>query len=564
MKRNVGTPGRPGTGRSRAAAARIGIAALLAALLGSCGGGGMLAAGGVGSGGTGLTGGTVLGFGSVIVDGQVIDDSTATLEVESEPGSPNRSGVDEPYVRLGQQALLSTDALGATASSERILPALIGVATVSPTGAITVAGQEVDLNTAASPTAGAPTVLGGYRTAGDIATGDQVLVHGHVLPGATNGTTRVQATRIELQPPGLAEVRVTGAISNLKAAAGTFDIGALHLSFGASTQLLGGISLANGEQVVVWGPNPVVAGVLQAGVIAGAQAGVAGLPVHVGGVVYGCPAGCSGGNFTVDGYTVNPGGATVTPAGSAPPYVNGQYVEVSGTADPVTGVIAATQVHLRAAGDADADITGTVFDPVTVGGNTTFLLRGVPVQPGTPVCNGWVEGTPVHMKGLLNAGNGGGLVATSTSCPTGIEGMVVELRGLVGSLDGAAGTFTVADALRTLPVTYDPLTVVADNATLSLANGAYVVVVGKVHNGVLKARRVRLTTQLPAGQHEVEGIAYLDRGTGALEVDGLSISYTASVVQKAGVVTVLKSGHRVRVRFTVSGTSLSAVSVTLL
>jgi len=517
------------------------------------GGGGLTIISGVGSGGTGSAVGTIGGFGSVIVDGQRIDDESALLEVESQPGSPNRAGIDETEAKLGQQAMIATDVTSSVASSVKIQPAVIGaVDSIDLAGnKIVIAGQNILLN--ATATHGAPTVFDGYELLSDISIGDQILVYGHINPT----TSQIQAARIESQPPGVVQVRVTGTVSGLNST--QFNVGALIVKFDSTvTMLPNGATLANGQSVVVWSGNTVSNGQLQAQIISTVTDTIAGLPIRVGGLISGCgtTTACTG-TFKVDGFTVDTSAASIT-GGTSAQFIDGQYVAIVGTADPQSSVIKATSVALRSTSTIDVTLYGAVFDPVNT---SAFLMHGVPVivTANTAVHSGCLiaEGQAVQITGSITRNQ---VTAQNISCLSSLEGLTVTLRGVVSNLNNPANSFQLTNVLDTVLVKFDKATFV-DGTSSSLINGGYVVVNGKVRNGTLVAKNVRIAPAPVASQFETEGIAYALNGTTSFKINGLLINFNSNVV----VGGTLQNGHRVRVQFTRNSNGVyQAVLVTIL
>ena len=508
------------------------------------GAGAAIASSGVGSGGTGAVADTIIGFGSVIVAGQRIDDESALLEVESEPGSPNRAGVDEIEAKLGQQAFITTDSANSIASDIKIRPAVIGVVESIDLagGKIVVAGQSIIFNTSAAH--GAPTVLGGYEQLSDISPGDHVLVHGHLQYVNTTGTYQIQATRIELQPPGVQQVRVTGTIASLDSNAMRFYVGALLVKYDSTATLLpNGATLANGQSVVVWSANTVSYGQLLAQIIStSADQTIAGFPVRVGGLISGCGTTVCTGLFKLDGLTIDSSLATIS-GGTTAQLINGQYANVVGTADSQTSNIRATSIVLRSNNDIDATLYGTILDPVS---GTSFLLHGTPVMisSNTAINSGCsiTEGQAVKVTGSVS---GNRVNAQNISCISSLEGLMVNLRGSVSSLNLSSKSFRLNNALETVTVKFTNATTFIDGTSSSLTDGGYVVVKGKVSNGILTAKTVRIAPAPVALQYETEGIAYAVTGTTSFKINGVLINFVSNVV----VGGTLKNGHHVRVQF---------------
>ena len=193
------------------------LAAALAAVLSSCGGG-------VGSGGTGsFASGPITGFGSVIVGGVRFDDSTAAVE----DGDGGRRSRDE--LRLGMtveidSSAISTDAAGSSASARNIrfeseLAGMVGAVDVAGSS-FTLLGQRVAVD--------ASTVFDD-RLDGSLAT----LRVGQVLEVYAVYDTaggRYRATRIE--PSALATgLRLRGPLAQVDLVAQTLRIGSTVYSY---------------------------------------------------------------------------------------------------------------------------------------------------------------------------------------------------------------------------------------------------------------------------------------------------------------------------------------------
>lgn len=193
------------------------LAAALAAVLSSCGGG-------VGSGGTGsFASGPITGFGSVIVGGVRFDDSTAAVE----DGDGGRRSRDE--LRLGMtveidSSAISTDAAGSSASARNIrfeseLAGMVGAVDVAGSS-FTLLSQRVAVD--------ASTVFDD-RLDGGLATlrvGQALEVY--AVYDTAGG--RYRATRIE--PSALATgLRLRGPLAQVDLVAQTLRIGSTVYSY---------------------------------------------------------------------------------------------------------------------------------------------------------------------------------------------------------------------------------------------------------------------------------------------------------------------------------------------
>jgi hypothetical protein len=258
----------------------------------------------------------------------------------------------------------------------------------------------------------------------------------------------------------------------------------------------------------------------------------------------------------VDGFTVDPSTASIT-GGTSAQFIDGQYAAIVGTADPQSSVIKATSVALRSINSVDVTLYGAVFDPVNA---STFLMHGVPVivTSNTVFNSGCAisEGQAAQVTGSITRNQ---VTAQIISCLSSLEGLTVNLRGVVNNLNSSTNIFQLTNALETVPVKFAKATFI-DGTSSSLTNGGYVVVNGKVKNGTLVAQKVRIAPAPVASQFETEGIAYAVRGTTSFKVNGLVINNPTNVTGGT-----LQNGHRVRVQFTGNSNGVyQAVLVTIL
>jgi hypothetical protein len=505
-----------------------------------CGGGGVIAllAEGVGSGGTGIILGTLTGFGSVVVDDLRLDSDTAAILVESEPGNPNKAGVDAQQLQVGHNVAISSDNDATTATTIRVLPLIIGtVEAVQPAlNRLTVAGQDVLLNT--DPAAGPPAVLDGYEQLADVAVGDLVAVHGHLTGTAASTSNPVQARRIELQASGYVQTRVTGFIRNLDSARSRFQINGLTVDASQARLLEAGTQLAEGRRVVVWAPAVPVAGKLAAQVLSMDTSANAAKVLRLGGVVAGCGGTC-GNSLVVDGQSIDLSKATFS-GGARSQLADGRYVHVVGTLDSATGMLAASTVTMRSAASTDVTLWGTAIGTVA---NQFFNLQKVTVQLGTStvVASGCAvaDGQALKVQGTIV---GNTVLATGISCASSYEGLTVDLGGVVGNLSTGSQTFSLPAPLGSALVNFKDATF-ADGSATDLRNGSYVIVSGKLSKGVLKAREVRVSTPPASLQFDDTGKAYQVKST-SFRLNGVVVHYAAGLVQAGS----LKTGSNLRVR----------------
>ncbi len=215
-------------------------AGLLAAVLASCGGGGVA---GVGSGGTGtvvadaVTVGTITGFGSVIVNGERYDDSAASIS--DEDGAKNRSDLKLGMVVRVQSSVNGSGSATANSiafGSELLGPvSAVGVGTGSGSTSFTIIGQQVLTD--------ASTVFDSSLAQGaaSIQTGQLLEVHGFLNPA--NNT--LQATLVE-RKSATSLYKLSGLVQQLQAASKTFQIGNEVISFANVAAVDLPTGLANG------------------------------------------------------------------------------------------------------------------------------------------------------------------------------------------------------------------------------------------------------------------------------------------------------------------------------
>ncbi|HSW16779.1 MAG TPA: DUF5666 domain-containing protein [Ramlibacter sp.] len=213
------------------------------ALTGCGGGGGSVA--GVSSGGTGsvsggsLSSGTITGFGSIILNsnGVRIDDSSASIR--DDDGNDMRG-----KLRLGMQAMVTASAVSASSASASAIVVggeLLGRIEGTPNAAqrtFVVLGQTVRVTGSTMLDA---TLVNGFN---DLRTDTVVEVHGLLDPVANTLT----ATFIEKKnSPAL--FKIQGIASNHDAIARKFNIGAVRISYSATTDVR--ITPVNGTLVRV-------------------------------------------------------------------------------------------------------------------------------------------------------------------------------------------------------------------------------------------------------------------------------------------------------------------------
>ncbi len=545
--------------------------ALLAAVLGldlllaSCGGGASVAStgsGGVGTGGTGVSMGTVTGFGSVVVDGTPY--SSATPNYYAGNDQSESAPTTATSVELGAQLSIALDAQG-NPSTVTINPELVGAVVGLGTGGFSVNGVPVRINSNAS--AGPVTYYSGIPGLSGLADGMQVEVHGAVGVDA-NGQTYIQATLIEQLPASNPVTRITGVVSGLDLAAGTFRIDTTTIRIGTATSMSpAGLTLADGQVVNVWTSAPVGTD----GSIPAQFVGIRSLQgmsgsVQAGGLV----ASLQGNQFTLSVIPVD--AAAPALASTAAGLVDGEYVVVQGQVDASTGTVVATAIRAYAAQPAQVELKGTVTGFVNSG---NFLVRGVPVDASqaqflagsaTSLANG------VYVDIVGSVGNTNVVsAATVTVRSAAPDGGTVDYEGTVSGVattsSGTQFTLTYSEDGRTstAQVILAPNVAFSGGTAAQLTNGQTVEIEAVNGTTVLTAYSVTFlkaaaassssssssssgSTDSSAPTIDTSGIVYGYNGT-SFSVNGITIQVNG--VQPSG--GALADGVTVEVTFVQSG-----------
>ncbi|MGC8508420.1 MAG: DUF5666 domain-containing protein [Thiomonas sp.] len=541
--------------------------ALLVALLASCGGGSTVATtGGVGTGGTGISTGTVTGFGSVVLDGTAYNSASPVYyagtdqDVEAQTAST--------AVNLGDQLEIRLDAQGHP-SKVVIDPDLIGAVTSLGANSFTVNGVLVMVNSNAA--AGPVTYYSGLNDFSSLQLGMQVEVHG-AYGQTASGQGYLQATRIAQLPGSNPVTRLTGVVSHLDAAGGSFQIGTTLVQTSASTVVTpSGMQLANGQLVNVWSNTPPAAnGAIAAGAVSvRTLRGVSG-PAQVGGLV----AQLSGSRFQVGGIPVDASAASL--ASTVQGLTNGAYVVVQGQSDATTGILTATTVRSYADQPAQVELRGTITGYVSA---SNFLVRGVPVDASAAnvVFSGGTaaslrNGVYVDVVGQVANGNGNLVTASSVNLLSRApDGGTVDYQGTVGAVNLPGGTFTLTaqddGATQTLQVTLAPNAVFSNGTAAQLISGASVEIEAtQTANGLLaysvSFQGVTGASSSSEGSAasvlETKGTLYNLTNT-SFEVNALTIQING-VTPKGGT---LVNGAKVEVSFIQSGGQNLAQQISL-
>jgi len=532
------------------------LCAPLILALSACGGAGVglaTVAGGVGTGGTGVVLGAITGFGSVVVDGTAYSSATPQYFASSDQGDAVE--VSSASMQLGNEVQLQLDAQG-NPTSVIIEPELTGA--ISQVGQVgqgrfVVNGMTVRINDQAA--LGPVTYFSGLSGFFSLAVGMRVAVHGAygVDPGSQQAY--IQASLIERLPDSSAIYRLSGLVSNLNAAAGTFQLGGSTVQTSGSTSILpGGTVLANGLWVNVWSNTALAAdGTLHAGVIrVRSVSGMTGT-VQIGGVV----SMLSGTQFQVSGIAIDASASALASvvSGLAP----GEYVVVQGQADSSGSALVASSIRTYAAQPAQVELKGTITGFVNPG---SFLVRGVPVDASQAQLLGPAAGASLRngmFVDVVGAVDGNVVSAKSLSeasaPPT---GATVNYVGTVSQFDAASGSFVLTGSLNeegaSDTISLAPNVAYANGTAAQFGDGAYVEIEatntadGIVAYGVIFRMTGAGSGGPSGGTLETEGLAYGVTST-AFQVNGLTIQVNGVIPQGGALV----DGVQVEVEFTQSG-----------
>lgn len=439
------------------------------AALGSCGGGGTLAMSGVGTGGTGISMGTVTGFGSVVIEGLGYDGPVPHYFDDDQPGTAQAA----TSVGLGQRLQLIADGSGSAALIE---PDVVGpLQSVSAADAsFIVNGLLVRVNS--DPAAGPVTFFSGLSSFSALVPGSMVIEADGAFGVDASGQPFLQATRVVQLPAGTRSVRLTGLVSGLNAAAGSFDLDGLRVQLGSNTQTYpAGSQLANGQLVNVWSATPIAGGVVGAGVVRVRSLLGASGSARLGGLLSTGP----GGGMRVAGIPITPAGADA--AAQLQAQSVGAYVIVQGRIAPDGSSVLADRVLPYASQPAVVELRGNItgyLDPAH------FLVRGVPVNAAAVAAGARLgNGSFVDITGNVDPAAPNTVLAGSLQLLAAAPGGgTVDLIGTVSQYDAASGSFLLSwtdDGVTTASmVTLLPNAVVSASAvngqTPSLGNGSYV------------------------------------------------------------------------------------------
>ncbi|HEX7441218.1 MAG TPA: DUF5666 domain-containing protein [Caldimonas sp.] len=469
------------------------------------------------------------------MDGVHYDDKKVVAGIDAPPTAPDApaSGASVE-IKLGQhvEVTFTGDESNSAATSISVSAELVGkVSAIAPN--LVVAGQTVTVNSDAA--AGPITVFDGYTSAADIAVGDRVEVHG--TPSAAGV---VQATRIERRPSAEAWLRISGNVAALAADGSSFQLGGVTIKVDAGTKVFpAGAALANGQRVAVWSDTAALANVVTAKLvrIRKTSAGAA-TDARLAGAVTDCTAPCDA-SFKVAAIAINAASAEFV-NGSKADLANGKWVELRGTLDLTSGAISASRVTFRKveAGKVDVSLKGAITDFVDL---AHFKVRGVPVTTDANTVTNASCSAPLAQGSLVSisgAVTGFTVLAKTIDCLASADGVSIEGKGVVLTVDPVAQTFTLGGSLFSkVTLSYDATTEFAAGTSASdLKVGVQVEVKGSVAGGVVSVTRIGLAEVLSSSPGagvavlETEGVASKVTLTGGVvssfEIDGLVFTIT--------------------------------------
>ncbi len=386
------------------------ISAAVTVLIGlsACGGGGS----GAGTTATASSAsvGAITGFGSVFVNGVEFDTAQANILIDGVPAT-------EADLAVGMVAEIQGSDNGTTgaALSINVSDELEGVVqsnsipAAGNTGTLVVMGQTITVNA---------NTLFDSKVSG-VTTIDQIAP-GHIveISGYSDGTGTAFATRVEVKAPDLATylidhadgVEVKGLVSTLDAAAQTFTIGSMPVSY-AGAVVDSNVTLADNLYVEV----KSVAGIDGTGTLVASKLeledeGVKGRQgkeneeLEMEGMI---SSAYDGSGFGIDGTSVLVTTTTELDGGATSSLLAGTKVEVEGTFN-AQGQLVATKIGFEDEGDTE--LSGTVSNIVTTGVNsgTVTLQDGSVITITTSTIMkdsrniGMVPDTRFNLQGLAN------------------------------------------------------------------------------------------------------------------------------------------------------------------
>jgi len=342
---------------------------LTAFLMGACGGGGGSSTtpppvvtpppppptGGITRTGVSFAAGPITGFGSVIVNGIRYDTSSAMFTKDGVPATQDDFAVGHNVVIKGTIDDDNTNAEAETVEfNDNVEGPVTSVVPGAGTITIVVLGQTV--------------ILGPGTSIDDSCPTDLLSVAAVEVSGSVNAAGVIAATRIECKSV-LGEMEVTGTVSNLNAAAMTFQINALVVDYSAAAMDNFPSTISDGDPVEAKGTSLGASGELIATRVEFKGAlfdGATGDHAEIEGFITDFT---SETQFEVNGIPVTTNTSTTFEGGAATDLGLNLKVEVEGEFDESGTTLVATKVEIKTS--TAIRVTG-VLDDVT--GNTLVIL----------------------------------------------------------------------------------------------------------------------------------------------------------------------------------------------
>lgn len=413
---------------------------------GGSGGGNNLAEGGIG--GTGISNGPITGFGSIFVNGIEYDISSATLLRDGATVSAQNEYSIGEYVSVS--GTINADGRTGTATQVVFSDILEGPVTVASTdnATVTIMGQTVRTDKL--------TVLIGFSLLSDLATGNMVEVS-----GVRNTADEIVASAIKLKSaafiPGTSQLDISDTITSINYGAQTFQLGGLTISYGSAS--FSGVTigtLAAGQFVEVTSTQPLAGSTITASTIQlenQTPTYSENTELELEGII---TRFASSSDFDVNGITVSTSGSTEFEDGTLSGLAAGARVEVEGTVNS-SSVLVAKEVSLREAGSTiELQDTIDTISPIT--GQLTLLGNTVIINSATMLIDNSAANIEPLTLNNLNTGDlievYGNILSTGDILavridredPAGGSTPNTELEGIATAKDSVAGTLTVLGA----------------------------------------------------------------------------------------------------------------------
>ena len=317
------------------------------------------------------TTGTIAGFGSIIINGTHYSTTSSQFLVDDAPGSQSDLSAGQVVTISGTTDQAGNHAAGTVVYDSVIVGPITAID--GTTNSFTALGQNVIVDV--------QTIYSNVADFSALAPGNNVLVS-----GSRNANGDVAASFVALLPSAPPKVRLTGAVANVDATAGTFSIQGETINFGSAQIVPTGVTLANGLPVAVAGTLDSTGTVIQASKVrvrkplgnAGSGEGA-----EIEGPITEVSAGSNGsGTFSIGTEVVNFDPNTVFKGGAASDLVVGARVEAHGTLNP-DGSLQARKIEIEQAPQSASSVGFLIGNlsaaPDTTGTPNTISLLGLSI-----------------------------------------------------------------------------------------------------------------------------------------------------------------------------------------